>query len=101
MSIEDLYKHFGLDRSLIPLQKQVSTDVYNILERLGFRPQTPCNVAISTRDGLHRIVNYPFDNIEPRNWGRYPYSIDLEVKVDYNFDELRELVEEKVRAIVK
>ena len=54
---ERLYKHFGVDLSLIPLQRQVRQDIHDILIKLGAcKVQTPNCVAISTENGWHKII---------------------------------------------
>mgnify|MGYP006376854113 CR=1 FL=1 len=98
---ERLHRHFGIDVGKIPLQKQTTQDVHDILIKLGAcKVQTPNCVAISTENGRHKIINYYFDTT-PDHWGRYEHSICLETPVNYKFDELEELVKQQVQALFK
>jgi hypothetical protein len=58
---ERLYKHFGFTGENIESQKQVRTDIYNILTDMGYKAQTPNCVAIDTENGWHKIIGYPFN----------------------------------------
>lgn len=99
MTNKRLYTHFELNRDLIPFQKQVTNDIYKILTSLGYSAQTPDNVAISTIDGVHIIYAYPFET--KGAWkGVWKYAIALKVGVDYNFEDLQNIVEKKVKETV-
>lgn len=99
--IERLHRHFGVNAEKIPLQKQATQDVHDILIRLGAcKAQTPDCVAISTENGRHKIINYYFDTT-PNHWGRYEHSICLEIPVNYKFGELEELVKQQVQVLFK
>ena len=80
--------------SIILLQKQVLTDVYDILTSQGYEAQTPDNVSISTENGIHRICNYFFNR--EKIWGYYKYAISFKIRTNYDFNELKEIVSKKV-----
>lgn len=99
MSLETLKKHFGCDISLIPLQKQVTEDIYKIIESRGLRPQHADFVAISTKNGVHHIVYYPFN--EEGYYGVFKYSIaDIEVSTNYEFKDLENLINKKIDEVL-
>jgi uncharacterized protein (DUF1499 family) len=99
--IERLRRHFGITVEDIPLQKQVIQDIHDILIKLGAcKVQTPNCVAISTENGWHKIINYPF-NTTPNHWGQYEHSICLEIPVKYEFDKLEEFIKQQVQSLFK
>ena len=96
-----LYKHFGFTGENIETQRQVLTDIYNVLiDTVDGKVQTPNCVAISTENGWHKIINYPF-NTTPNHWGQYEHSICLEIPVKYEFDKLEEFIKHQVRTLFK
>lgn len=95
---ERLYKHFGFTGENIESQKQVITDIYNILTDMGYKAQTPNCVAIDTENGWHKIIGYPF-NTTQNHWGQYEHSFCLEIKTDYKIEELEELIKHQVRTL--
>lgn len=98
--MQRIYEHFGITVEDIPLQKQVRQDIHDILIKLGAcKVQTPNCVAISTENGIHKIINYPF-NFTPNRWGQYEYRICLEIKTDYKIEELEKLVKKQVDLIL-
>ena len=97
--MERIYKHFGFTGENIPLQKQATQDIHDILIKLGAsKVQTPDCVAISTENGIHKIINYPF-NTTPNYWGQYEHIFCLEIKTDYKIEELEELIKHQVQAL--
>jgi hypothetical protein len=96
---ERLYKHFGVDLSLIPLQRQVRQDIHNILIKLGAcSVLSPDCVAINTKNGIHKITNYCFDTTLNHR-GCYEHSISLEIKTNYKIEELKEKIKHQVRTL--
>ena len=96
---ERLYKHFGVDLSLIPLQRQVRQDIHDILIELGAcSVLSPDCVAINTKNGIHKITNYFFDTTLNHR-GRYEHSISLEIKTNYKIEELKEKIKHQVRTL--
>ena len=96
--MERIYKHFGFTGENIESQRQVRTDIYNILTDMGYKAQIPNCVAIDTENGWHKIIGYPF-NTTPNHWGQYEHSLFLKIPVKYEFKKLEEFIKHQVRTL--
>lgn len=82
----------------IEQQKKVREDVYKILKRLFYDVQIPEYVSITTENGQHKIVNYPF-NIE-RISGYYKYFLNISVDVDYKLEDLQQYLYKRINDLL-
>lgn len=100
MLTEEQKRQLGARPELIPLQAKVRTDIYNILIKLGCKPQSPDCVGISTENGKHRISYYPF-NVE-QVWGYYKYHLPyFTIKTDYSFEVLENFIKTQIADILR
>lgn len=98
--MERIYKHFGFTGENIQSQKQVREDTYKILKNLGLTCIiSPSNVSISTKNSVHSIINYWFD--VQKNGKVYREAISFDIKKDYKYEELEDIVKHQVQAIFK
>ena len=77
------------------MQKKVREDIYMVLLNLGLYPQTPDCIAITTIDGMHIINSYFYDD-KPDHWGSFEHSLSVAINVNYEFEELEKIINEKI-----
>lgn len=86
---------FRNDYSHILMQKNVREDIYMVMLNLGLYPQTPDCVAITTKNGMHTICSYPYDD-KRDHWGGFEHSLSVAINVNYEFEELEKIIKEKI-----
>lgn len=79
-------------------QKQLSTDIYNILKNSGYNPINPNDVSIYTEKGMFKVKNYYF-NSRHENCGHYKHKLNFRIKEDYTYEELKKVIKELLNLI--